>query len=758
MQYFKPMLKVGVASVSLLAVTAPALAQQEGSEGNRAGSAEAGQRQLSSEIVVTAQKRSQVITDVAASISAFSSSMIEDRGITDLDALQQQVPSVALGNSLGAAQVSIRGVGWTINTGAGEPGVAVHLDGIYESRPALADIAQFDMERIEILRGPQGTLYGRNATGGTINFISAAPTSEFEGYARFGFAEYKEVRTEAVLSGPISDNIRARAGITRTYRGDPFIPNVVPGEKGIGVRRNFGAKGRIDIDFSDRFTGEFGVLYVDENSIDGGFIARGPVSDAQLYVNPVFSTVERRFGPDEMAANDPMIDREAYQLRGTLSFDLNENLTLKSMTGYTDIDNYVEVDGDQIGVNSSLIFNDYTSKAFSQEFNLSGDYGALQFVAGAFYFDEKYEGSQNVDFYTDVNLGLPAALLGLDPDVVGPFVPLLIFPAGTELIQAYTEKRKSYAGFADVTYSFTDQLSLNVGARYSRDEVKLNQTQGLSTGLTCEGLMTEADFNAFTPAATLKFEPTPDSNIYGKVSKGYKSGGINFGTCGDEYDPEKVTAYEIGAKAIVMDGMLSFSTAAFYYDYEDLQVYQLVPLSLGGGTFIDNAPKARIKGAEFDLTLRPALGLTLNFGGAYVDATFREYFNVDSEDLAGVLQDLSGNRISRSPKFTGNAGIQYEAPEISGLGTFTLRGEMYHSGSQYFTEFNLPKDKSESYEVYNAFVKLSTIDDQFEIKAYGKNLTDKRYINFSTRATLIGTTAVNYSDPRQFGVEATVRF
>lgn len=702
------------------------------------------------EIIVTAQKRAQTLTDVAASISAFSRSTIEDRGLNNFESLQQQVPSVSLGVSTGTTQISIRGVGWTINTGAGEPGVAVHLDGVYEPRPVLADIAQFDLERVEILRGPQGTLYGRNATGGTINFISSAPTRKLGGYAKFGYASYDEVHSEAVLSGPLSDNVRARVGVTYTYRGDPFIKNIQPGQNGFGVRKNFGAKGRVDVDFSDRFTGEFAGLYVRENSNVGGFVARDPMSEAQLAVNPAFQTALFAFGPRVTAGDEPVTNRKAAQGRATLNYELSDSLSLKSITGHTYIDNLVDVDADQSGAPAGFIVNAFKSKATSEELNLSGNFDKLSFVLGGFYFHENLRGRQNVLFGTDVFLGIP---LG-----GGAYLPIQIFSDGDELIQNYQEKRNSYAGFVDATYRLTEKLSVNLGARYSVDKTKLNQTQGLLGALACNGLVTDAKFEAFTPAATLKFEPTSQSNIYAKVSKGYKSGGINFGTCGDVYDPEKITAYEVGAKAQLFQNVLGFSLSAFHYDYKDLQVYQLVPLAQGGGSFVDNAPRARIRGVEGDVTLNLLPGLTLNAGGAYMDAKFLEYSNIDSSDLTGTVQNLRGNRIARSPKFTGNAGIQYTSPEIAGVGTITIRGDVYHSSSQFYTEFNLPSDRQSGYEVYNAFIKLATLDDRFDIRFYGKNLSDKRYFTFLTRSSLIGSTAVNYASPRQFGFEATTRF
>jgi iron complex outermembrane receptor protein len=705
------------------------------------------------EIVVTAQKRSETLTQVAASISAFDSGMLQERGITNFSDIQQQVPGVSFGPALGAAQISIRGVGLTINTGAGEPGVAVHLDGVYEARPVLSSLAQFDLERVEILRGPQGTLYGRNATGGAVNFISKSPTDKFEAYTKVGYGNYNEVNTEAVVSGPLVDGLKGRLGVTYTDRADPFMPNLLPGQNGFDQGHHFGARGKLSADLSEKAQVTFALSYLRQNENTGGFTSESPIVPEQIAANPIFQNTVNTFGPYNVAQTAPQLYREAYSPTMTVHWDLDP-ATLTSITGYTHITSRLTIDADGSGGNLETIFANFNSNQVTQEFDLSGATNKLDWVVGGFFLQEKYHAIEDVAIPNDAFLAIP---LG-----GGSFFPLLIFPAGSQVIQHYTERRSSFANFADLTYKLTDSWSLKAGARYSIDNVKLTQTDGTATpaatSYQCVDQATEKTFTSFTPKGGLQYEPSSNTNVYLTVSRGYKSGGVNFGTCGDTYDPETVTSYEMGYKERLLDNRLTASTAIYYYDYRNLQVYQLRPVSTGGGSFIDNAPKARVRGAEADLAFSPDEHWSANIGAALLDATYLRYSNVDSSDLAGTLQNLAGHRITKSPRFTGNAGVQYKTSPLGGVGAFTLRGEVYNSSSQYYSEFNTPADREGGYTLFNAFLLLDTIGDRFQVRAYGKNLSDRRYFNFLTRSQFTGTPLVSYAPPRQYGIEVSARF
>lgn len=702
------------------------------------------------EIVVTALKRSQTLTSVPASISALDADALADRGISTVNDIQQQTPSVSFGTALGTTQVSIRGVGLTIATGAGEPGVAVHLDGFYEARPALSGLAQFDLERVEVLRGPQGTLYGRNATGGAINFISKAPTQTFEARAAVGYAEYDEFHVEGVVSGPLSDRVRGRLGATFTERDQGFIENVAPGQDDLDKTRTAGVRGRLEVDLSEDAVLDLQLTYLRSDGSTIYLTPTQPLDPATVAFNPALATALVETSPDKTAISTPRGKRTAIAPVATLNWELGE-LDFKSITGFSKIESESVSDSDGTSAEMGYLPQAYDSQLFTQEFGLTGTTGKLDWIVGAYYLNERYEAYQDVVFPNGFTAAFPIPGVGI--------IPIPVYGAGERLLQHWSEKRESYAAFADGTYRITDSFSLFAGARYSKDKFRLTQTVGtLLTGLACDNLTNEETFSSFTPRVGAQYTPSFGGNLYGSVSRGYKSGGLNFGTCNDPYDPEKVTAYEIGYKGRLAGNTVTYGIAAFYYDYEDLQVYQLRPITAGGGSYIDNAPKATIQGIEGDLTWRPTANLEFNAGLSFLDATYDEYVNADSSILGSAPEDLSGNRIPKSPEFTGNIGAQYTTDMIDGVGRFTVRAEAYHSAEQYYTEFNKPQDGQDAYTVYNAFVKWDDPSDRYSVRLYGRNLGDERYFNFVTATPLSGTTLVTYAPPRQIGVELAVSF
>ena len=702
------------------------------------------------EVVVTALKRSQTLTSVPASISALDSKALEQRGVTTLNDIQLQTPSLSFGTALGTNQVSIRGVGLTIATGAGEPGVAVHLDGVYEARPALSSLAEFDLERVEVLKGPQGTLYGRNATAGAVNFISRAPTNEFEGYAKIGYAQFNEFHAEGVVSGPLTSGVRGRLGITYTDRGQGFLENFAPGQGDVDKVRNLGARGRLAFDLSPDATLDLELTYLHTSGSQIYLTPESPLDPNTVAFNPALATALYSTSPTRTAIDTPHMSRTATSPVATLSWDLGF-AKLKSISGYSYIKSSAVTDADGTSAKMGSLPNGYTSRQFTQEFDLTGTIGNLDWIGGAYYLHENYKAYQDVIFANGFTAPYPIPGVGI--------IPIPVFAPGDTTYQHWSEKRQSYAAFVDGTYHVTPKFGVFAGARYSHDEFTMNQTVGtLPAGFACQNLTNTVDFSSVTPRVGFQYQAEKGSNLYGSVSRGYKSGGLNFGTCNDSYNPEKLTAYELGYKQRFAENGITFGAAAFYYDYRDLQVYQLRPITSGGGSFIDNAPRATVKGVEGDFAWQPNEHFQMNLGLSFLDAKYEEYSNTDSSILGAGPQDLKGFRIPKSPTFTGNLGLQYTSSDIGGLGHFTLRGEAYHSAKQYYTEFNKPQDMQGAYTIYNAYLTWQFADDKYSARLYARNLTDEHYFNFVTSSPLSGTTLVTYAPPRQVGIELSVKF
>ncbi|MGP1281586.1 MAG: TonB-dependent receptor [Parasphingopyxis sp.] len=725
-----------------LAISGPAAAQERTSD-----AADTSDRA----IVVTALRRAQSLSDVPASVTALDSAALESRQIRSLTDIQAQVPNVNFGTSIGTSQVSIRGVGLTINAPWGEPGVATHLDGAYETRPALSQLATFDLERIEILRGPQGTLYGRNATGGSINFISRAPTENFEGHALLSYGNFDEARAQLVLSGGLAEGVRARVGVTYAHRGDGFLENIRPGQRDADESEDFGARARLAFDLSPDASLDLALTYLHSDGSQPYLTAATPIDPALVPINPSLQGALAPLDGERTAADTTTLDREAFSPTATLRWNLG-GVQLTSITAYTDIDTASVTDPDGTSAPLGTLFYGYTSETFSQELNLSGSSDSLDWIVGLYYLDEDFDAFTN--FLSPAGFNLPDIL-----DFI-PGSPILpVFLPGGQTIQEGRERRSSYAAFADFTIGLTDRLNFFAGARYSRDEISTAQTTGNLPfpGLSCIDLETSVDFEAFTPRAGLQYDFGP-SNIYASISRGYKAGGVNPGSCGNTFEPEKILAYEIGYRGQVSDS-LTVALAGFHYDYTDFQAYVLRPITQGGGVIISNAPEARSWGFEGEIYWTPAPGLRFNGSIGYLDAEFEEYVNINPlTDPFGLMPlDLSGNSIPRSPEWTVGAGADYETAIGNSL-RLMLRGELYHSSRIFFTEFNNAIDAQEAYTLFNAFVELGSVDRRYTLRLYGKNLSDERYFNFLTDSPLIGGKAGTYGPRRQFGVELIARF
>lgn len=702
------------------------------------------------DIIVTALKRSQSLTSVPASISALDSTALQARGVATLNDIQLQTPSLSFGTALGTAQVSIRGVGLTIATGAGEPGVAVHLDGVYESRPALSSLAQFDLDRVEILRGPQGTLYGRNATGGAINFISKPATSTFEGGFKVGYAEYNEFHAEMIASGPVSDDVRARFGVTYTKRSDGFLKNISPGQADADAIENIGARGKISIDLSAAATLDLQLTYLHASGSPIYLTPSRPLDPNVVALNPALQGALSTDTPGKTAAQSSILDRTAYSPVATLKWNLGGGVKLTSITGYMNIRSNAITDADGTSAQMGILPNEYYSRQLTQEFNLSGSSKRFEWILGAYYLHEKYKAFQDVLYPNGFTLPLSIPGVGI--------IPIPVFAAGDQTYQHWTENRHAYAAFGDATLHITDRLSVFAGGRYSRDELVLDQQLAtLPAPLTCDQ-SSKVRFSAFTPRGGVQFVPNHGGNLYASVSRGYKSGGLNFGNCDDPYSPEKVTSYEVGYKTRLFSNHVTLGVAGYYYDYRNLQVYQLKPIDQGGGSFIDNAPKATIKGVEGEASWSPNRSFQFNASGAYLDAKYDEYTNTDSAIVGSLPQNLAGHRIPKSPTFTGNIGAQYTTPDIDNVGHLTLRGETYHSARQSYTEFSKPQDIQKAYTIFNAYLTLESVNQKYSVRLYARNLTDVRYFNFVTNSPLSGTTLVTYAPPRQIGAELSAKF
>lgn len=721
-------------------------------------------------ITVTAQKREQSLQDVAGSLVAFDTSKIQERGLDSVENLVLATPGVVYQETNGSSQISVRGVGLLVNTGVAEPAVGTHIDGIFQPRASVSAIQFLDLERIEVLRGPQGTLYGRNTTGGSINFISAKPKESFEGFASAGFGSYNEKTVKGYVTGPIAgDKVLGRLSGVYGDR-DGYYDNITTGSEPHS-RTDWGVRGALRFLPASDLTIDLSGFHQEEK---GDYPLQHPLTGANPFVDQLIGfgilppgSVTIPTEPWETAnETEPSTRVETSAATLDINWTLGNGIQAKSLTGYTDHQlgpQIFDADGTSFGiVNIGGVGNPRigTSKAFSQEFNLSGESfdDRLNWFLGLYYFDEDHKHSIPSLFPSPIVQGILGA----------GFAP--IFGVGTrftDLQQRIDEETTSQAVFADLTYSVTDTLRIGLGARYTDDTKDIGQTlianviagaggpvpQGTPVSLAlCTDQRSKLSFSDTNYKVRAEWDASEDAMLYGQWQNGFKDGGINLGVCGDEFDPEEIEATEIGAKTSWMNGALVFNFSLFHYDYSNLQTLAFRNLS---DSFIDNIPKAKIQGAELELSARPTDRLGLDVGIALLDAEIEEFQSFDTAYPAAGIQDLSGKSLPSSPKYTVLAGLDYDLE--TGLGPLTLRGEVFTSDSYNFRVFENPEDEQDSYTLLNLYATYNSPSDTYSVRAFVKNATDEDYYKFLLFSPLTGP-AGEYAAPRTWGVELGYRF
>ena len=766
-------------AVSGVAVTAPVMAQDE------AASAESGD-----EIIVTARRREENLLDVPIAVSAFSGEALELRGALDLTDIGNITPNTTLETSRGSnstLSAFIRGIGQQDPVSGFEPGVGIYLDDVYLNRPQAAVLDIYEVERIEVLRGPQGTLYGRNTIGGAVKYVTKRLPQEFALSARATVGTYDQADGVVTVSAPIGEIVRVGGSVARLSRGG-FGDNLTTGlenyNKDVWAARGTLELGGYGAPVSVRISGDYSH---DKSDPRGGHrIIPGLLSGAPVLDN-VFDT---RGG-----LVDPKQDIEAYGLAMNISVDLSDTLTLRSISAWRKDDTLTPIDFDALPAADVDVPGGYFNEQVSQEVQLLVDAGPFSGMVGAYYLDATADTLFDVRLFT--------TLSGL-----------------TAFTNAAVDT-ETYAIFGDFTYDLSEQLSLSVGGRYTWDKRTANILRqnylgggspffggaGVAFGAASTNFSGQRDFKKFTPRVSLSFKPTPDDNIYASFSQGFKGGGFDPRGVGanapdlngngirgenDEvaaflsFRPESVDSYEVGYKGNAFDGGLTFALAGFYADYKDVQIPGSVACIVSGlPSFCgvtSNAGKATFKGVELEFNARLGESVAndgdrLNLLGAvgYIDAKFDQYIS----NIASVPTDVAAFRdVQNTPSWTASATLAYMTPV--GAGRLNLGTTVSYRSST--TQFEIPNpyiDQS-GYALVDASLVYTAPDDRWSIGLYGKNLLDKEYKtsgysfiagNATTGVPILGGTGLPvaslgregtltafYGNPRQLFVTAGVKF
>ncbi|MHB9880976.1 TonB-dependent receptor [Pacificimonas sp. ICDLI1SI03] len=661
------------------------------------------------EIVVTAQRREESLQDAEVSVLAFDEDDIEAKGLYDITDLDNFAPALEVTphpNSTGTAQIFIRGVGLNEDQITQDPSVATYLDGVYlgRSQGLANDLA--DIARIEVLRGPQGTLYGRNATGGAVNFITVAPELEELGVRQqvtLGSRDLLRLKTSVNI--PLGQTAAARLTYLKVEQ-DGFIDNVGTGVERFGDRDRQGW--RADLLWEP--TPDLSLRYsYDHSELDDtpGFIGRVP-----LY--PETAPL-----PEEGSEFVSGLQRNKVRADGhTLlaEWSINPSTTFKSITSFRDLETFQNQNYLAGVLGPFPLFvtaDDVNQEQFSQELQILGDFGpAFEYVVGAYYFEEQAE---NVDNLED---------------------------------QLQETDNSSYALFAQGTYTppiLDERLHLTLGLRWSQDDRYAFLSED---GVSADG---DESFSNLSPTFIAAYDVTDDVNLYGKIAAGYKTGGFNtrassLARFSDGFDEETLTAYEIGLKSEFWDRRARFNLAAFYSDYTDIQVNVQSVANDPTVTDVLNAGKARIKGVEADLTLAPGAGLEASLSYAYLDPEYVEIIDAAGVDVS------SGFRFINSPAHSFSGNISYTLPptpigDLRADLTYSWRDEQFASSTVNRGELII-----DNYGLLGARLSLSEIPGLNGVRAalWGRNLTDEVYYlaHFS-----LGVPAAYFGEPRTFGVD-----
>ena len=741
------------------------------------------------EIVVTAQKRAENVQDVPIAISAIGSAFIEARGITSISDLGALAPNMKIERAPSnktISQISIRG-SVTINPAiTWEPAVGLYLDGVYiaKAQGSIFDVA--DLERVEVLRGPQGTLYGRNALAGAVNLVTKKPTGELGGLGELTYGNYNQMRGRAILNLPkagvfslkLSGQVQKRDGFIK-IGPNPFPAAFLARPNSVNETNDvegWSGMAQLRIEPSDDLTIDYAFDYsrFDQKPDYAQLIGVNRNGDPRDIFDPkspsyafagAFFPLNLYTNADRQSSGsidgNPLFEKSrVYGHSLTIAYDLG-GATLKSITAYRNVEfsDSLDLDGSPLNVAFTQRFTKYD--AFSQELQLvgSGFGDKLNYVLGGFFYKEKAE-----------TLG-----------------PQSFFGGGTAFQSDYGSHTDAWALSAQADYALTDALKLTVGGRYThekKDVRRFLRSLGPPAPVTVANIpyggIPDATFNDFSPAATLSYAVTDDINVYGRYAQGFKSGGFNgesnvfvapTAACPtgaselcNPYRPEKVDSFEIGIKTSLLDRRLTLNLAAFTDKHKDIQL-SIFQASGAASSTVRNAAEARIQGLELEFVARPVDAITLNGSFAVLDAKYNNY-------LDGGINVANNRAFPHTPKFTMALGADWRVAQ-GNWGKLNLIADLSHVGSYFTFPYALTTPTASDQNAFNTqspgrtIVNLRAALTNFaiggvktEIAAFVRNLTQEdRPQNFIDFGPGFGGLTVGYfPDPRTYGVTVGVRF
>ncbi len=735
-----------------------------------AAAQEAGADEGFEEITVTARRREETLQEVPIAVTAYTAEALAEAGAVDITALSQTTPNTTLEVSRATTTTLtayIRGVGQQDPLAGFEGGVGIYLDDVYLARPQGTVFDIYDVERIEVLRGPQGTLYGRNTIGGAVKYVTRKLSAEPEFEVTASLGSYSQADLMLKGSVPLSDTFRIGA-TAASFNRDGFGDNLTTGEENankdiLGIRAT--AEWEPNGDWFIRLYGDYTLDRA--NPRHGHRLLPGPAGEPVL--GDVFDT---RAGISLDSTYDAGLENEVDQSGVGLlvQWDFADQWQFKSITASREDNTESLIDFDNLQEDTFDAPVIYENEQFSQEFQFTYTGDKLAGVFGLYYLDANAFDAFDVVFLSSVT----AFTLG-DYDT------------------------EAWAAFADFTYDFNEQWSLSVGGRYTEDERTARVQRETFLGLgspffgidnlsgtspvivdgeevvpTFNGTRTDSDF---TPRVSLSFAPNGSHNLYVSYSEGFKGGGFDprgayqVAAVRAGFEPETVESFEIGAKSVLAGGDVLTNIALFTSDYTNVQVPGSILLDADGDGEVDgfagattNAGKADIWGAEFEMiaNFTDAFSSTLALG--YIDADYTEWLVAETDPVSGetTFVDISGDRVfQNTPEWSAALGLRYEWPLslFGNSGALAFLGSVSYRDDTFQFEIPNPLVDQEAYEIYNASLVWNSDDGRYRLGLHGRNLGDEEYVVANYDFPAVANSVIGFfGDPRTFTGSFTVRF
>jgi iron complex outermembrane receptor protein len=718
------------------------------------------------EIVVTAERRAQTLQNTAIAVSALAGTALTDSGVADVSDLTRSVPSVVIAPAVGGVpQIYLRGVGTFASNAYAEQSVAFNLDGVYISRPAGANGVFYDIQRVEVLKGPQGTLYGRNASGGALNVLPETPKMDtLSGAATLEIGNYDLRKADAYVNVPLSDKAAMRvSGMVIDRNG--YLTD--------GYNDDKGQAGRLQLllqpteDWRVRLSGDYyhrggkGSAFIQYPFVDSGNPWIGPSDSRSVAAYYAGLPAVSAFNPlISNAKDDGFVDNDFWGAHAEITRDFSF-ATLTIIPAYRQ----VQEDYQTYAPGSTRVTSDAKQKSIEARLSSQGE-SSLTWLAGFYYFSEDVQANQDYDSWV------------------------------TESIVNSKLTGETVAAFGQLTYTLTEGMRLTAGGRYTHEEKSQDSQFGTTVFSADEPTMVgrtdDRSWNAATWKVGFDYDLAPHTLFYANVGTGFKAGGFYASVGPDTFDPEHLTAYSMGIKSRFWNNRVQINTEVFDYEYRDQQISYLAPTVTGSSTnpyapiFVtQNVGRSRIRGFEVEGQWKATAQDLFTAAVQYTDSRYNSFtYNYYStfgappsvgcpytNVSAGVTPspvapsavysvDCSGKPANNAPRWTVNVGYQHEFSFEDGS-SLTAAGDVYFSAS-YDTSFDyLPQQKQDGYHMSNVRLTYNAASDDWSVTAYVNNIEDEAVVASSLQPNQAFGNGLNYASiraPRTYGVRATIRY